>query len=171
MQTESWLKYASARVLFALYLSLLVKIILFKFRDIELGFLWEQLQVSLHYPRMVFRRLQEGNLVPLKEITRSLEVMTPHDLVNVFGNVMIFIPFGFLLGIMFREKGINGVETILYAFVVSLSLECAQLLLAIGRFDVDDLLLNTGGALLGYFMYIVFSAARDSHAVVRTGEG
>ncbi|MNN62345.1 VanZ like family protein [compost metagenome] len=62
-------------------------------------------------------------------------------------------------------------ETILYAFVVSLSLECAQLLLAIGRFDVDDLLLNTGGALLGYFMYIVFSAARDSHAVVRTGEG
>ncbi|MGG3452668.1 VanZ family protein [Paenibacillus rhizolycopersici] len=171
MQTESWLKYASVRVLFALYLSLLVKIILFKFHDIELGFLWEQLQVSLHYPRMVFRRLQEGNLVPLKEITRSLEVMTPHDLVNVFGNVMIFIPFGFLLGIMFREKGINGVETILYAFVVSLSLECAQLLLAIGRFDVDDLLLNTGGALLGYFMYIVFSAARDSHAVVRTGEG
>lgn len=170
MQTESWMKYASVRVLFGLYLSLLVKIILFKFHDIGLGFLWGQLQFSLHHPGMVFWRLQEGNLVPLKEITRSLEVMTPHDLVNVFGNVAIFIPFGILLGVMFQKKGISGIETILYALVVSLSLEGAQLLLAIGQFDVDDLLLNTGGALLGYFLYVVLSAALEPRVVAQTGE-
>ncbi|GJM80381.1 hypothetical protein HMSSN139_28770 [Paenibacillus sp. HMSSN-139] len=171
METESWLKNASVRVLFVLYLGLLVKIILFKFHEIGLGVLWRQLQYSLQSPGRVYGRLQEGNLVPLKEITRSLEVMTPHDLVNVFGNVAIFIPFGILLGVMFRKKGISGIETILYAFVVSLSLECAQLLLAIGQFDVDDLLLNTGGALLGYFLYAILSALLGPHAVVRTGEG
>ncbi|WP_178022265.1 VanZ family protein [uncultured Paenibacillus sp.] len=171
METESWLKYASVRALFVLYLGLLVKIILFKFHDIGLGFLWRQLESSLHHPGRVYERLQGGNLVPLKEITRSLEVMTSHDLINVFGNVAIFIPFGILLGFMFRKNGISGIETTLYAFVVSLGLESAQLLLAIGQFDVDDMLLNTGGALLGHFLYRLSAAPPRPKAAVRTGDG
>ncbi|WP_068784088.1 VanZ family protein [Paenibacillus phocaensis] len=170
MPPENWLKYTSIRLLFVIYLGLLVKIILFKFHTIEPGVLWRQLQFSLDSPRRVYGRLQAGNLVPFKEITRSLEAMTPHDLVNVFGNILLFIPFGMLLGIMFRQKGTRGIETILYAFGFSLSLECAQLLFAIGQFDVDDLLLNTGGALLGYFMYAMVSAVRGSQTAVRTGE-
>ncbi|WP_059041455.1 VanZ family protein [Paenibacillus rubinfantis] len=171
METESWLKYAGVRVLFVLYLGLLVKIILFKFHDFGFDVLWRQFEFSLNSPGLVYRRLQQGNLVPLKEITRSLEGMTPHDMVNVFGNVALFIPFGILLGVMFRQKGISSIETILYAFAVSLSLESAQLLLAMGQFDVDDLLLNTGGALLGYFMYLFLSTALGTQAFVRTGEG
>lgn len=171
MKTESWLKYASVRVLFVLYLGLLVKIILFKFNDYGLGFLWRQLQFSLRYPGRIYERLQGGNLVPLKEITRSLEILTTHDLVNVVGNVAIFIPFGIFLGFMFRENGISGIETILYALVVSLGLESAQLLLAIGQFDVDDLILNAGGALLGYFLYRLLAASPRPHAAVRTDGG
>ena len=55
--------------------------------------------------------------------------------------------------------------------VVSLGLESAQLLLAIGQFDVDDLILNAGGALLGYFLYRLLAASPRPHAAVRTDGG
>ncbi|EOS53484.1 hypothetical protein C812_04035 [Paenibacillus barengoltzii G22] len=92
-------------------------------------------------------------------------------MVNLFGNVLIFMPFGLLLGLMFRHKDITWIETLLYAFAASFSLECAQLLLAIGQFDVDDLILNTGGALLGYFVYRIRAAALKQQGAVRTEEG
>ncbi|MGG6311370.1 VanZ family protein [Paenibacillus macerans] len=171
MKTKSWLNYASVRVLFALYLWLLVKIILFKFHDVGLGFLWRQLQYSLHNPGMVYWRLQEGNLVPMKEIARSFEMMTGHELINLVGNVAIFLPFGVLLGIMFQKEGISGIETFIYALAVSMGLECAQLLFAIGQFDVDDLLLNASGACLGYMLYRIYAIPFRPQTAFRAGDG
>lgn len=44
----------------------------------------------------------------------------------------------------------------LSAFVLSLMFEIIQLLTAIGTFDVDDILLNLLGAVLGYLFYQIF---------------
>lgn len=171
MGAQRWRKDVSIRVLFALYICLLVKIILLKFHPMEPAWLWGRLLSNLHSPDFLGQRLQAGNLVPLREITRSLKGMTAHEMVNLFGNVLIFMPFGLLLGLMFRHKDITWIETLLYAFAASFSLECAQLLLAIGQFDVDDLILNTGGALLGYFVYRIRAAALKQQGAVRTEEG
>ena len=69
---------------------------------------------------------------------------------NIIGNVLLFIPYGFFacyyvdLKSFFKALGL--------IFAASLSIEFTQLL--IGRvFDVDDILLNVIGGMIGYFIY------------------
>lgn len=146
------------RLLFIFYLFMLMKIILFKFQAIDPGFLWSQLYNSLSHPELVYRRLLTGNLVPFSEITRTMELMTSHSLFNLVGNVAIFVPFGLLVGAMLKKRGISALAALMYSFLMSLLLESAQLLLRIGQFDVDDLLLNAFGGLLGYFIFSAIAA-------------
>lgn len=93
------------------------------------------------------------NLIPFKEITRFVvyrDIMgTPAFLVNIGGNVAAFIPFGFFLPIISRRSRKHS-NTILFGLGFSLTLETIQLVTKVGSFDVDDLLLNTLGAALGF---------------------
>lgn len=145
--------------MFVIYLFMLVKIILFKLQTIEPGFLWSQLYSSMSDPRLVYQRLLTGNLVPFREITRTMEMMTGHSLINLIGNVALFVPFGLFIGIMLQKKGTSILTALVYSLLMSLLLESAQLLLRIGQFDVDDLLLNTFGGLVGYFIFSVIAMA------------
>lgn len=79
---------------------------------------------------------------------------------NLAGNILIFTPFGFLVPIMSRRlRGFFRV--ILLGFELSLAVECVQLVTKTGSFDVDDLLLNTIGALIGYLFYAGIQHKRD----------
>lgn len=70
---------------------------------------------------------------------------------NVIGNIILFVPFGFILSNSIKAKKIRHI--IIPSFIVSLSAEIIQY--QIGRaFDVDDVLLNTMGALIGFMIYI-----------------
>ena len=70
---------------------------------------------------------------------------------NVIGNIVLFIPFGFILSYFVKAKKIRHV--VIPSFIVSLSAEIIQY--QIGRaFDVDDVVLNTLGALIGFMIYI-----------------
>lgn len=66
---------------------------------------------------------------------------------NIIGNILLFIPFGMFLRYYFKLKIISLIFiTILY----SLSIEVTQIL--INRvFDIDDIILNLIGAIIGYF--------------------
>lgn len=72
--------------------------------------------------------------------------------VNIVGNVVVFIPLGFLLPLCF-----NGFrkwpKMFLFCILLLLSFESLQYLLKVGVFDVDDILLNTVGAAMGYLLY------------------
>lgn len=70
--------------------------------------------------------------------------------INVVGNIAVFMPFG--LSVPYLRK-MSGFRFILLFVVILLMLECLQLISQRGSFDVDDLLLNTAGAMLGYGMY------------------
>jgi VanZ family protein len=69
-------------------------------------------------------------------------------------NVLLFVPFGILVPLKsnFFKKWWN---LILAAFISSLSIEMAQLITARGYFEIDDILLNTAGAVLGYMAFWV----------------
>lgn len=71
---------------------------------------------------------------------------------NVFGNMVAFIPCGFFLPIVSRRSR-RWYNAILLSFCLSLSIETAQLIWKVGSFDVDDLLLNTLGGAVGYVCY------------------
>lgn len=95
------------------------------------------------------------NLTLFREIRRFIEYR--HVLgfqavfLNLAGNVIAFMPFGFLLPLVTRHKT-NWFATTIFAFAFSLFAETVQLTLKLGSFDVDDLLLNTAGGLLGYLV-------------------
>ena len=73
-------------------------------------------------------------------------------LVNVVGNIACFVPFGILLP--FNVKKLDRFASVLLlAFVFTLSIESVQLITRTGSFDVDDILLNTLGGILGYAIY------------------
>ena len=72
------------------------------------------------------------------------------SLVGVLQNIVLFLPFGFLL------SGLQKMKTwqiILLGFALSLMIECTQLGLRIGWFEVDDLIDNTLGTWVGIAVY------------------
>ena len=96
------------------------------------------------------------NLVPLKEITRYFRYYRtlgmPLFLINIVGNMVAFMPFGFFLTIISRRSR-KWYNTVSFGLIFSLILETLQLIFKVGSFDVDDMLLNTVGAGLGFLVY------------------
>ncbi len=93
------------------------------------------------------------NLMPFKEIQRCIrywDVLGPVSAsMNLFGNVIAFIPFGFILP-MLSVSNRKWYIVLGLGFLCSLAIETLQLVTRRGSFDVDDLALNTLGAVLGY---------------------
>lgn len=72
-------------------------------------------------------------------------------IVNLLGNVVCFMPFGFLLPTVSRKKIFKNFLSVTFmAMLFSLGIETVQLLMKVGAFDVDDIFLNTVGGLVGY---------------------
>ena len=71
--------------------------------------------------------------------------------VNTFGNIALFLPLGFFLYTILRARGTRfpWVEGVVFAAVTSLAIECLQWVFAVGYSDVDDLLFNTIGGVIG----------------------
>ncbi|MBR1385961.1 MAG: VanZ family protein [Bacilli bacterium] len=91
-----------------------------------------------------------SNFVPFKEIMRY-ELFSRLFIKNVIGNVLLFLPYGFFAGKYFSGK--NKTITFFLILLASLSIEFTQLY--IGRvFDVDDIILNVLGGMIGYLVYL-----------------
>ena len=90
-----------------------------------------------------------NNFIPFKEILRY-NITSRLFIKNVLGNMLMFLPFGFFISYYLENK--KPILTIVLTLIASLSIELVQM--AIGRvFDVDDILLNLCGGLLGYGIY------------------
>ena len=82
---------------------------------------------------------------------------------NLFGNVVIFVPFGFFRPMASKYR--SFFSTLFYSFGLSLCVETFQLLTKVGSFDVDDLLLNTLGGVVGYMIFVIGARIRRKHDV------
>lgn len=106
--------------------------------------------------RTYSERAYHYNLVPFYEIKRFLkyyEVLgMPAVLLNLAGNVVAFVPFGFFLPV-FVGRCRKFLNTVFYSFELSLLVELIQLVTKVGSFDVDDIILNTIGGVAGYGIY------------------
>lgn len=67
-------------------------------------------------------------------------------------NILLLIPLGILLPYAFTHIK-NWWKVLLICFLISSAIEVSQYVLRRGWFDVDDLLLNIIGGILGYFLY------------------
>lgn len=119
------------------------------------------------YGRTEVQNTYRYNLVPFKEIMRFYTyrelVGIEAFLLNLFGNVLAFIPFGVMVPIVSR-KNRRFFRVLGLTFLLSLFIECIQLIFKVGSFDVDDLILNTVG---GYhWLHSVLADESDKEAVV-----
>ena len=136
--------------LLIIYLCVLIRLIVFKYPVPMLRGIMEEWDVD-----MVRKGVYSANLIPFKTIRmyiRYYHQINGFD--NLFGNILAFMPFGFLVPATFR--GINKWWMILlHSFWLSLGIELFQLITHFGEFDVDDILLNSLGAMLGWFIFWV----------------
>ena len=79
--------------------------------------------------------------------------------INIFGNVVMFAPFGFFLPRLFPRLR-RFWRTLLCAAVLVAAVEVVQLLTRLGSCDIDDLLLNLCGVTLGYLVFWLFAKRR-----------
>lgn len=101
-------------------------------------------------------RLQyEDNIVRIKPIVSTVwfihETISCLDIIKiVLGNVVMFIPFGFL-GWIFPQ--LKKLKSLIITFVSAIVIvEALQYFSRLGVFDVDDIILNTFGVFLGFLI-------------------
>jgi glycopeptide antibiotics resistance protein len=118
-----------SRALLALYLLLLLWLVLFKLS-------FDLLSVILtHQTRSI-------NLIPFAGSV---------NLGEIIDNCVVFIPLGLLLSVNFKRA--NFWRKLAFVSVLSLAVETAQFVLAIGVTDITDLIANTFGGFLGLILY------------------
>lgn len=138
------------RIFFGIYICILVYFMFF----------------SEEWGRKIFGGEYHYNLVPFREISRYLHYWRKiggwRVLWNLAGNIIGFIPFGSLLPIL-REKKLGFFKVFLLSFELSLLIEISQLVLRTGSCDVDDLILNTLGGCIGYFIYYYMKRMKENY--------
>lgn len=108
------------------------------------------------------------NLTPFQEIERFWEYREQLGIwsyINLFGNILIFVPFGFFEPLASKKRSFWS--TLVDGCLMSLVVEIFQLITKVGRFDVDDLLLNTSGVAIGYICFLIWNAIRRKYGTKR----
>lgn len=68
-------------------------------------------------------------------------------------NLLLLMPYGIFMPIALGKKKQNGINVIFTGFLLSSGIEILQLVLKRGLFEFDDILHNTAGIFLGYWLY------------------
>lgn len=143
------------RLIFFLYLLVVIKVIIFKYP-------LEQLRaIADTWSReVILEGLDTANFTLFKTIRMYIDYSYMlNSFENLVGNIVVFIPFGFLLPYVMKW-GRNFLVMLLNAFALVLGIEVFQLFSAFGAFDVDDILLNCFGAVLGYMAYHAYETVK-----------
>ena len=99
------------------------------------------------------------NIIPFRTI---IEYINPdkealdHAIINLAGNIVMFIPLGFFLPFV-NSSFTKFKNIILTTIIIIAAVEIMQLITLTGSFDIDDLLLNAVGSVIGYgIQHIIF---------------
>lgn len=129
-------------------------------------FIFYFLLLSDWYGRSGEMREYHYNLVLFKEIKRfwtyRAQLGMRAVVHNLLGNMAVFVPFGFFMPMASKYR--SFLTTAFYGFGISFCVEVFQLITKVGSFDVDDLLLNTIGGILGYILFVICNTVRRRHA-------
>ena len=97
------------------------------------------------------------NLVPFKEMFRY-DIGSYKFIKNIIGNILLFMPYGFFSSYYLNNKKLG--TNIILCLVATFTIESIQYY--IGRvFDIDDIILNVIGGIIGYLFYIALMAIKE----------
>lgn len=134
------------KILFSIYILFLILFVVLKFDGN-----FERI-ISLH--NSIIENEKDGirniNLIPFRSMSPYLKNITEtFAFKNIAANIVVFIPLGFFIS---NKNSKNVFKALIICLGVILSIELIQLFFKIGFFDVDDIILNFIGSLLGVFI-------------------
>jgi glycopeptide antibiotics resistance protein len=105
----------------------------------------------------VFKGFSRVNLIPFRILKESWAVTvrtksSVYAMINIAGNLVLFMPIGFFVSLLWENDSAKKAATA--GFLTSLTIELCQLFQDRGT-DIDDLWLNTVGALMGYGVFLL----------------
>ena len=139
------------RLVFFIYLLIVIKLIIFKYPWSQMKAIADSWEKSV-----ILEGLDTANFTLFKTIRMYIDYSYKlNSFENLVGNIVVFIPFGFLFPYVIKG-GRNFLVMLFHAFLLVLGIEVFQLFSAFGAFDVDDILLNCFGAVIGYLFYLIY---------------
>ena len=98
------------------------------------------------------------NIIPFKTIklfTRGYQyglVSFNAYFTNVFGNILVFMPYGFFIPMLLKKIN-TYIKFLIFIFLIVILIEIMQFFTMSGSFDIDDIMLNLLGASISYGIY------------------
>ncbi len=100
---------------------------------------------------------ENWNLIPLKTLKLYAQIilrsanadLVRHAFINLAGNVVMFLPLGFFLPAIWKNQR-NFFLCLFTVALIIIVIEAVQYATMLGSCDIDDLLLNLPGSILGY---------------------
>ena len=134
------------KIIFAIYIVMLINFVVVKFN----GNVYDTVNTI---QMNIMRSTQGGtnyNFVPFKTIETYLSDLSfGVAFVNIVGNIIPFIPMGFLIPMVFRSQR-KIIKTMFTCLLLITSIECIQFFAYLGSFDIDDILLDIISCVLGF---------------------
>lgn len=123
-------------IVLVIYTALILRLIVFK------------------YPPGITFSTTNANLIPLKTILGYLagEPTWKIAIRNLLGNIIVLIPFGFLFATLYQK--IKWGRVLLIGLFTGIILELLQVIFKSGILDIDDVILNSLGVIIGYLLFI-----------------
>lgn len=133
------------------YVLIIIKLIIFKYPVSRLYHImqsWGSESIRMG--------IESANFEPFKTIQMYIRYYgSLNSFENLFGNILVFIPFGFLI-----PHALPKMRNILWLLIFSgffiTDIELFQLVTRFGEFDVDDIILNVIGVVLGFMVFHIF---------------
>ena len=100
--------------------------------------------------------IRRYNLRPFKTITDFLINSESHGFhavfINLAANIITFIPLGFFISFLTKRLA-KSIKALLYCVLIILGVETGQFILNVGVFDIDDIILNVIGCIVGLLIH------------------
>ena len=144
---DFWLK-----ILFIIYCILLITILFLNNEYRMTGF------ESININTFSIEHFETINIVPFSTIIGYIKGLLFEDasmsivIINLATNLFLFAPMGFFIPLLFKNKITNMKQFIILIIIISLFVEILQFITYRGSTDIDDIILNTIGAIIIYIL-------------------
>lgn len=102
----------------------------------------------------ISNNLKLANFIPLKNINAYTLMYFRPGMKEIGMRILWFMPLGFFIPSLTKHRRFK--HTLIVGLLVILFFEVLQIILSLGRFDIDDIILNGLGIVFGYMVYKAF---------------
>lgn len=115
---------------------------------------------SISYEQMLMRNINTTPFYTIKNylrviVDRTNDSVYIHCLINLLGNILLFIPIGILIPKLWKKLR-NFFKFFFICLLMILAVELIQLFALLGSCDIDDVILNMTGLTAGYIIWSIF---------------